>query len=66
MSADTELLRMAVITGRNGSKYEYKIKFDGDTAEAQKYYKSTQISISTGTRVLCARVSGTWIIIGKI
>ena len=66
MSADTELLRMAVVTGRNGSKYEYKIKFDGDTAEAQKYYKSTQISVSTGTRVLCARVSGTWIIIGKI
>ena len=66
MSADTELLRMAVVTGRNGSKYEYKIKFDGDTAEAQKYYKSTQISISTGSRVLCARVSGTWIIIGKI
>ena len=66
MSADSELLRMAVVTGRNGSKYEYKIKFDGDTAEAQKYYKSTQISISTGTRVLCARVSGTWIIIGKI
>ena len=66
MSADTELLRMAVVTGRNGSKYEYKIKFDGDTAEAQKYYKSTQISISTGPRVLCARVSGTWIIIGKI
>lgn len=66
MSESMELLRMAVVTGRNGSKYEYKIKFDGDTAEAQKYYKSTQISISTGTRVLCARVSGTWIIIGKI
>ena len=66
MSESKELLRMAVVTGRNESKYEYKIKFDGDTAEAQKYYKSTQISISTGTRVLCARVSGTWIIIGKI
>lgn len=66
MSESKELLRMAVVTGRNGSKYEYKIKFDGDTAEAQKYYKSTQISISTGARVLCARVSGTWIIIGKI
>ena len=66
MSESKELLRMAVVTGRNGSKYEYKIKFDGDMAEAQKYYKSTQISISTGTRVLCARVSGTWIIIGKI
>ena len=66
MSESKELLRMAVVTGGNGSKYEYKIKFDGDTAEAQKYYKSTQISISTGTRVLCARVSGTWIIIGKI
>ena len=66
MNERKELLRMAVVTGRNGSKYEYKIKFDGDTAEAQKYYKSTQISISTGARVLCARVSGTWIIIGKI
>lgn len=66
MSESKELLRMATVTGRNGSNYEYKIKFDGDTAEAQKYYKSTQISISTGTRVLCARVSGTWIIIGKI
>lgn len=66
MSESKELLRMAVVTGRNGSKYEYKIKFDGDTAEAQKYYKSAQISISTGSRVLCARVSGTWIIIGKI
>ena len=66
MSESKELLRMAVVTGRNGTKYEYKIKSDGDTAEPQKYYKSTQISISTGTRVLCARVSGTWIIIGKI
>ena len=66
MSESKGLLRMAVVTGRNGSKYEYKIKFDGDTAEAQKYYKSTQISISTGTRVLCARVSGTWSIIGKM
>lgn len=66
MSESKELLRMAVVTGRNGSKYEYKIKFDGDTAEAQKYYKSTQMSIPTGSRVLCARVSGTWIIIGKI
>lgn len=66
MSESKEILRMAVVTGRNGSNYEYKIKFDGDTAESQKYYKSTQISISTGSRVLCARVSGTWIIIGKI
>lgn len=66
MRESKELLRMATVTERNGSNYEYKIKFDGDTEEAQKYYKSTQISISTGTRVLCARVSGTWIIIGKI
>lgn len=67
MSENKEILRMATVTERNGSTYTYKIKLDGDTEASQKFYKTMDnLSITIGKRVLCARVSGTWIIIGKI
>lgn len=67
MSENKEILRMATVTERNGSTYTYKIKFDGDEAASQKFYKTMDnLSITIGKRVLCARVSGTWIILGRI
>lgn len=67
MSESGENYRMAVITERNGSTYQYKVKFDGDSEASQKYYKSLGgLYLSAGTRVLCLKVSGTWIIMGKV
>lgn len=67
MSESKEILRVATVTERNGSSYTYKIKLDGDEAASQKFYKTMDnLSITIGKRVLCARVSGTWIILGRI
>ena len=67
MNESKEILRMATVTERNGSTYTYKIKLDGDEAASQKFYKAMDdLSITIGKRVLCARVSGTWIILGRI
>lgn len=67
MSESGENYRMAVIAERNGTTYQYKVKFDGDSEASQKYYKSLGgLYLSTGARVLCLKVSGTWIIMGKV
>lgn len=67
MRESEEFLRMAVVTGRNGSTYQYKVKFDGDSEASQKYYKTLgELYLTTGARVLCLKVSGTWIIMGKV
>lgn len=67
MSESSENYRMAVIAERNGSTYQYKVKFDGNSEASQKYYKSLGgLYLSAGTRVLCLKVSGTWIIMGKV
>lgn len=67
MSESMEILRVATVTERNGSTYNYRVKFDGDTEASQKYYKTMDnLSITIGKRVLCARVSGTWIILGRL
>lgn len=67
MSESGETLRIATVTERDGTNYRYKIKLDGDTDASQKYYKTMgNLSITIGKRVLCARVSGTWIILGRL
>lgn len=67
MSESKEILRMATVTERNGSTYQYKVKFDGDSEASQKYYKTLGgLYLTTGARVLCLKVSGTWIIMGKV
>lgn len=67
MSESKEILRMATVTEKDGTSYAYKIKFDGDEDASQKFYKTIgNSSITIGKRVLCARVSGTWIILGKV
>lgn len=67
MSESGENYRIAVIAERNGTTYQYKVKFDGDSEASQKYYKSLGgLYLSAGTRVLCLKVSGTWIIMGKV
>ena len=49
------------------SSYKVQLKFDGETASSGKYYKVIYTSgISSGSRVLCARVSGTWVVLGVI
>lgn len=43
------------------------VQFDGeDTASTKAYKRIYGVTITTGDRVLCARVSGTYVVIGAI
>lgn len=43
------------------------VQFDGEDAASTKAYKRIYgLTIATGDRVLCARVSGTYVVIGAI
>lgn len=51
----------------SGSAASLKLLFDGDTDYSTKYYKTLNgTSISSGSRVLVLKVSGSYIILGRI
>ncbi len=51
----------------SGSAASLKLLFDGDTDYSTKYYKTLNgTSISNGSRVLVLKVSGSYIILGRI
>lgn len=54
-------LRLATVAAKNGT-YWASLKFDGDDTASTKFYRSL-VSVSVNNRVLCAKVSGTWVII---
>lgn len=57
--------RLAVVSAVSG--YTVRLLFDGEDAAGEKYYKfSKNLSLSVGDRVLCAAVSGTWVVIAEI
>lgn len=61
-----EVFKLGTVTALfpNGNA---KIKFDGESTVSQKKYSYISTYIATvNDRVLLVRVSGTWIIIGKI
>ena len=61
-----EIFKLGTVTALfpNGNA---KIKFDGESTVSQKKYSYISTYVATiNDRVLLARVSGTWIILGKI
>lgn len=54
------------VTASAMSNYKAELLFDGETQSSGKKYRSIYSGISNGTRVLCARVSGTWVILGPL
>lgn len=57
--------RMATVVARSG--YTYTLQFDGDENATTKYYKGNAVQyFYAGDRVVCAKVSGTYVVICKI
>lgn len=51
----------------SGSAYSLKLQFDGDSEYSTKYYRTlNNVSLATGSRVLVLKVSGTYIILGRV
>lgn len=62
-SAKGELFRLGTISSYSSSTGAL-VRFDGEDSASDKRYKAnTSGSYSSGTRVLCARVGGTWVVI---
>ena len=60
-------LQMATL-GSGSASTGWALILDGQTTESQKLYKNLSSSgaLSQGDRVLVARISGTFVILGKI
>ena len=54
---------MAVVKGVSGNKMQ--LLFDGEQTASDKYYKGLA-TVSVGKRVLCARVYGTYVVLGEL
>lgn len=59
-------LRIATVADYNSSTGSTLI-FDGETtATAKRYKRISGVTFATGNRVLVAKISGTYVIIGRI
>lgn len=57
--------RMATVVSATESTA--KVKFDGDdTSSAKEFKRLCGVSVSAGDRVLCAKISGTYIVLGTV
>lgn len=66
MNEDNDVFMIAEAAG-NVSSYRVKVLFPGETTASGKTYAVINTTgISTGARVLCARVSGTIVVIGAL
>ena len=65
-SAQACELRIATVADYNSSSGS-TLKFDGESSATSKRYKRISgITFATGNRVLVAKVSGTYVIIGRV
>ena len=49
------------------SSHRVKVLFPGETTASSKTYQVIySTGVANGVRVLCARVSGTWVVIGPL
>ena len=49
------------------SSYRVKVRFPGESSASTKTYQVLNTSgVAQGVRVLCARVSGSWVVIGAL
>ena len=57
----------AATASGSGSDTSLKLKFDGESSYSQKYYKTLGgVSIASASRVLVIKVSGSYIILGRV
>lgn len=65
-SADSGSFRLATVADYNSSTGS-TLKFAGESsASAKRYKRISGVTFSTGDRVLVARISGTYVIIGRV
>lgn len=57
---------LATVTGTTASGV--KIRLDGESAAMTKAYKfiATGVALSANDRVLCIKIAGTFVVLGKI
>lgn len=55
--------RIATVTAVSGKKM--RLQFEGEDNASNKYYRGIA-TVSAGKRVLCARVSGTYVVLGEL
>lgn len=55
--------RLATVTAVSGTKMQ--LQFDGESSASDKYYRGIA-AVSVGGRVLCARVAGTYVVLGEL
>lgn len=67
ISLDTGRLLLATVAAVDSSK-GLQLTFDGQSEASQKFYKilKTGSTPSTGARVLVAKLSGTYVVLGQI
>lgn len=54
-------------TASSMSGYKIELLFPGETVSSGKKYQVIQTTgMNNGVRVLCARVSGTWVVLGAL
>ena len=59
-------LFLATVAARD-SNYDVSLRFDGETEATTKYFKTLNAqSITTGSRVLVLKISGTYLVLGKV
>lgn len=59
----TEEHRIATVADVSGTKMQ--LRFDGEETPSGKYYRGIAVC-AAGKRVLCARVSGTYVVLGEL
>ena len=58
---------MIATTASTMANYKIELLFPGETVSSGKRYQVIQTTgMTNGVRVLCARVSGTWVVIGAL
>ena len=62
---ENELFIVATATGSVSSN-KVSVQFPGDSTAMKSYQVIYPTGIANGVRVLCARVSGTWVVIGAL
>ena len=66
MYEDNDVLVVATAAG-SVSSYRVKVLFPGETTASSKTYQVINTTgVANGVRVLCARVSGSWVVIGPL
>ena len=66
MYEDNDVLIVATAAG-SVSSYRVKVLFPGETTASSKTYQVINTTgVANGVRVLCARVSGTWVVLGPL